>query len=45
MNIETLNWVKHHKRGTKVEFRKLEEIDQLGGIIHIWMEISQGNFL
>jgi hypothetical protein len=34
-----------NKIGTKVEWRKLEEINQVGFIIHMYIEISQRNSL
>jgi hypothetical protein len=44
MNIEILNW-DYHGKGTKDKSRRLEEMSQLGLVIHIYMEISQGNSL
>jgi hypothetical protein len=38
--IEILNCWSHHKKGTKVEWRKIEEMN-IRVIIHIYMEISQ----
>jgi hypothetical protein len=37
MNTEILNQLKFHKKGTKVEWRKLEEMNQLGLLyIYTW---------
>jgi hypothetical protein len=41
MNIEFLKLLKHHKKKTKVERRKMEGDEPIWVIIHIYMEISQ----
>jgi hypothetical protein len=35
----------NHKKGTKVEQRKIEEMNQNCAIIHIYMEVLQGKCL
>jgi hypothetical protein len=45
MNIEFLNLLKHHKKGIKVKKKKNRGDEPICVIIHIYMEMSQGNSL